>query len=194
MKVHFIAIGGAVMHNLAIALQNKGNKVTGSDDEIFEPSRSRLDRYGLLPEKWGWYPDKISSDIETVILGMHARPDNPELLRSLELGVRIMSFPEFLYNQTKNKKRIVIAGSHGKTTTTALLHDILLKDGRNAAVGGVLAFAHGQVPVGGRYLRPHQPIRIRFLRPAVFRAGGNVLGLRVGSTPQWAVCAQPWRE
>jgi UDP-N-acetylmuramate: L-alanyl-gamma-D-glutamyl-meso-diaminopimelate ligase len=121
MKVHFIAIGGAVMHNLAIALQNKGNKVTGSDDEIFEPSRSRLDRYGLLPEKWGWYPDKISSDIETVILGMHARPDNPELLRSLELGVRIMSFPEFLYNQTKNKKRIVIAGSHGKTTTTAMI-------------------------------------------------------------------------
>lgn len=109
------------MHNLAIALQNKGNKVTGSDDEIFEPSRSRLDRYGLLPEKWGWYPDKISSDIETVILGMHARPDNPELLRSLELGVRIMSFPEFLYNQTKNKKRIVIAGSHGKTTTTAMI-------------------------------------------------------------------------
>ena len=121
MKVHFIAIGGAVMHNLAIALQNKGNKVTGSDDEIFEPSRSRLDRYGLLPEKWGWYPDNISSDIETVILGMHARPDNPELLRSLELGVRIMSFPEFLYNQTKNKKRIVIAGSHGKTTTTAMI-------------------------------------------------------------------------
>ena len=121
MRVHFIAIGGAVMHNLAIALQNKGNIVTGSDDEIFEPSRSRLDRYGLLPEKWGWYPDKISSDIETVILGMHARPDNPELLRSLELGVRIMSFPEFLYNQTKNKKRIVIAGSHGKTTTTAMI-------------------------------------------------------------------------
>ena len=121
MKVHFIAIGGAVMHNLAIALQNKGNKVTGSDDEIFEPSRSRLDRYGLLPEKWGWYPDNISSDIETVILGMHARPDNPELLRSLELGVRIMSFPEFLYNQAKSKKRIVIAGSHGKTTTTAMI-------------------------------------------------------------------------
>src|SRR5664279_5474034 len=121
MRVHFIAIGGAVMHNLAIALHNKANKVTGSDDEIFEPSRSRLYRYGLLPEKWGWYPDKISSDIETVILGMHARPDNPELLRSLELGVRIMSFPEFLYNQTKNKKRIVIAGSHGKTTTTAMI-------------------------------------------------------------------------
>jgi len=121
MRVHFIAIGGAVMHNLAIALQNIGNTVTGSDDEIFEPSRSRLDRYGLLPEKWGWYPDNISSDIETVILGMHARPDNPELLRSLELGVRIMSFPEFLYNQAKSKKRIVIAGSHGKTTTTAMI-------------------------------------------------------------------------
>ena len=121
MRVHFIAIGGAVMHNLAIALHNKANKVTGSDDEIFEPSRSRLDRNGLLPEKWGWYPDNISSDIDTVILGMHARPDNPELLRSLELGIKIMSFPEFLYNKTKSKKRIVIAGSHGKTTTTAMI-------------------------------------------------------------------------
>ena len=121
MRVHFIAIGGAVMHNLAIALKNKGYNISGSDDEIFEPSRSRLDRNGLLPEKWGWYPDNISSDIDTVILGMHARPDNPELLRSLELGIKIMSFPEFLYNKTKSKKRIVIAGSHGKTTTTAMI-------------------------------------------------------------------------
>jgi UDP-N-acetylmuramate: L-alanyl-gamma-D-glutamyl-meso-diaminopimelate ligase len=121
MRVHFIAIGGAVMHNLAIALHNKGYIVTGSDDEIFEPSRSRLEKYGLLPEKWGWYPERITRDIDTVILGMHAKSDNPELLKANESGIKIMSFPEYLYDQTKNKKRIVIAGSHGKTTTTAMI-------------------------------------------------------------------------
>jgi UDP-N-acetylmuramate: L-alanyl-gamma-D-glutamyl-meso-diaminopimelate ligase len=121
MKIHFIAIGGAVMHNLAIALQKKGYTVSGSDDEIFEPSRSRLDSCGLLPEKYGWYPEKITTDIDTVILGMHARSDNPELLKATESGIKIMSFPEFLYEQTKNKKRIVVAGSHGKTTTTAMI-------------------------------------------------------------------------
>jgi UDP-N-acetylmuramate: L-alanyl-gamma-D-glutamyl-meso-diaminopimelate ligase len=121
MKVHFIAIGGAVMHNLAIALRLKGYTVTGSDDEIFEPARSHLASYGLLPEKYGWYPEKIISDIDTVILGMHAKADNPELLKSIETGIKIMSFPEFLYEQTKDKKRIVVAGSHGKTTTTAMI-------------------------------------------------------------------------
>jgi UDP-N-acetylmuramate: L-alanyl-gamma-D-glutamyl-meso-diaminopimelate ligase len=121
MRVHFIAIGGAVMHNLAIALHKKGYQVTGSDDEIFEPSRSRLSEYSLLPEKQGWNPEKITDDIDTVILGMHARGDNPELIRARELGLKIMSFPEYLYEQTKNKKRIVVAGSHGKTTTTAMI-------------------------------------------------------------------------
>jgi len=121
MRVHFIAIGGSVMHNLAIALHNKGYIVTGSDDEIFEPSRSRLEKYSLLPEKWGWYPEVITKDIDTVILGMHAKSDNPELLKARDLGINIMSFPEYLYEETKNKKRIVIAGSHGKTTTTAMI-------------------------------------------------------------------------
>ena len=121
MRVHFIAIGGAVMHNLAIALHNKGYIVTGSDDEIFEPSRSRLEKYGLLPERWGWFPGAITKDTDTVILGMHAKADNPELLRARELRIKIMSFPEYLYEETKNKKRIVIAGSHGKTTTTAMI-------------------------------------------------------------------------
>jgi UDP-N-acetylmuramate: L-alanyl-gamma-D-glutamyl-meso-diaminopimelate ligase len=121
MRVHFIAIGGAVMHNLAIALHKKGYIVTGSDDEIFEPSKSRLAEYGLLPEKEGWNIASITSDIDTVILGMHAKDDNSELLRARELGLKIMSFPEFLYEQTKNKKRIVVAGSHGKTTTTAII-------------------------------------------------------------------------
>jgi len=109
------------MHNLAIALHNKGDIITGSDDEIFEPSRSRLDKYGLLPAKWGWDPDIITKDIDTIILGMHAKSDNPELIKAYKLGIKIMSFPEYLYEQTKNKKRIVIAGSHGKTTTTAII-------------------------------------------------------------------------
>lgn len=121
MRVHFIAIGGAVMHNLAIALHKKGYRVTGSDDEIYEPSRSRLLKYGLHPEKSGWDPYSITDDIDTIILGMHARADNPELLRAGEMGIKIKSIPEYLYEQTKNKKRIVVAGSHGKTTTTAMI-------------------------------------------------------------------------
>ncbi|MBK9389641.1 MAG: peptidoglycan synthetase [Bacteroidetes bacterium] len=121
MRVHFIAVGGAVMHNLAIALHKKGYRVTGSDDEIYEPSRSRLLKYGLLPEKSGWFPEMITADIDTIILGMHARADNPELLKAKEIGLEIKSFPEYLYEQTKNKKRIVVAGSHGKTTTTAMI-------------------------------------------------------------------------
>ena len=109
------------MHNLAIALHLKGYVVTGSDDEIFEPSLSRLAGYGLLPESLGWYPGRITGDIDTVILGMHAKADNPELLKAVELGIQIMSFPEFIYEQTKSKMRIVVAGSHGKTTTTAMI-------------------------------------------------------------------------
>jgi len=129
MRIHFIAIGGTVMHNLAIALHKKGYAVTGSDDEIFEPSRTRLEQYGLLPEKPGWHPGKIDRSIDTVILGMHARADNPELVRAQELGIKITSFPEYLYNQTKEKKRIVIAGSHGKTTITAMIMHVLQYNG-----------------------------------------------------------------
>ncbi len=121
MKVHFIAIGGSAMHNLAIALHNKGFEVSGSDDEIFEPSRSRLDKLGLLPSKNGWFPEKITSDLDFVILGMHARADNPELLKARELGLKLVSYPEFIYEQSKNKTRVVIAGSHGKTTITAMI-------------------------------------------------------------------------
>ena len=124
-KVHFIAIGGAVMHNLAIALFKKGYSVTGSDDEIFEPSKSRLQKYGLLPPVEGWDAARITADIDTVILGMHARADNQELERARELGLTIKSFPEYLYEQTAGKKRIVVAGSHGKTTTTAMIMHVL---------------------------------------------------------------------
>ena len=121
MNVHFIAIGGSAMHNLAIALSRKGAHVTGSDDEIFEPSRTRLEKQGILPESIGWFPEKITSDLDAVILGMHAREDNPELLKAKELQIPIFSYPEYLYEQSKNKYRIVIGGSHGKTTITSML-------------------------------------------------------------------------
>ena len=125
MRTHFIAIGGAAMHNLALALHNKGYKVTGSDDAIFEPSKSRLENKGLLPAEMGWFPEKITSDIEAVILGMHAKADNPELLKAQELGLKIYSYPEFLYEQSKNKTRVVIGGSHGKTTITSMILHVM---------------------------------------------------------------------
>ncbi len=125
MNYHFIAIGGAAMHNLAIALHLKGNTVTGSDDEIFEPSKGRLEKYNLLPESMGWHPDRIDNSIDAIILGMHAREDNPELAKAKELDLPIFSYPEFLYEQSKNKTRIVIGGSHGKTTITAMILHVL---------------------------------------------------------------------
>jgi len=128
MRIHFIAIGGAVMHNLAIVLHKNGHKVSGSDDEIFEPSASRLDKYGLLPADAGWYPEKISRDTDVVILGMHARKDNPELLKAIDLGIQVKSFPEYLYDMTRNKLRIVIGGSHGKTSITSMIIHVLNKN------------------------------------------------------------------
>ena len=125
MRIHFIAIGGSAMHNLAIALHNKGEHVTGSDDEIFDPSRTRLAAKGLLPERYGWFEDNISSDIDAVILGMHAKQDNIELLRAKALGLTIYSYPEFLYEQSKNKTRVVIGGSHGKTTITSMILHVM---------------------------------------------------------------------
>jgi UDP-N-acetylmuramate: L-alanyl-gamma-D-glutamyl-meso-diaminopimelate ligase len=125
MRVHLIAIGGSAMHNMAIALHQKGVHISGSDDEIFEPSRSRLKRIGLLPMEEGWFPEKISDELDAVIVGMHARKDNPELLRAIELGLKVFSYPEYVYEQTKNKIRVVIGGSHGKTTTTAMILHVL---------------------------------------------------------------------
>ncbi|MFI5222563.1 MAG: UDP-N-acetylmuramate--L-alanine ligase [Bacteroidia bacterium] len=125
MRIHFISIGGAVMHNMAIALHKNGFTVTGSDDEIYEPAKSRLEKYGLLPKEIGWNVANISTDIDAIVLGMHARKDNPEMLRAQELGIKIYSFPEYMFEQTKNKKRIVIGGSHGKTTTTAMIMFVL---------------------------------------------------------------------
>ena len=113
------------MHNLAIALHLKGYHVTGSDDEIFDPAKSRLQRYGLLPESYGWHPERITKDLDAIVLGMHARIDNPELLKAQELGLKIFSYPEYLYEQSKGKTRVVVGGSHGKTTTTAMILHVL---------------------------------------------------------------------
>ena len=125
MKIHLIAIGGSAMHNMAIALSLKGFEVSGSDDAIFDPSKSRLEKYGLLPEKLGWHPEQLDTSIDAIILGMHARIDNPELLRAKELKIPIYSYPEYIYNQSKDKKRIVIGGSHGKTSITAMILHVL---------------------------------------------------------------------
>lgn len=128
-KVHFIAIGGAVMHNLAIALKEKGIHVTGSDDVIFDPARSKLKQYDLLPSAEGWFPEKITTDLDAVILGMHAHADNPELQRALDLNIPVISFPELIYNLSRHKQRIVVAGSHGKTTISGMIVYALLQNG-----------------------------------------------------------------
>lgn len=125
MKIHFIAIGGSAMHNLAIALHQKGYEVSGSDDTIHDPSKSRLEKYGLLPKTFGWFPEKISNSLDVIILGMHAKIDNPELLKAQELGLKIYSYPEFLFEQSKDKTRVVIGGSHGKTTITSMILHVL---------------------------------------------------------------------
>jgi UDP-N-acetylmuramate: L-alanyl-gamma-D-glutamyl-meso-diaminopimelate ligase len=125
MNIHFIAIGGSAMHNLAIALHQKGYRVSGSDDTIHDPSKSRLEKYGILPKEFGWFPEKINQDLEVIILGMHAKKDNPELLKAQELGLKIYSYPEFLYEQSKDKTRVVIGGSHGKTTITSMILHVL---------------------------------------------------------------------
>jgi len=130
MKVHFISIGGSAMHNLAIALHQKGYKVSGSDDNIFEPSKSRLAKHGLLPEIFGWFSSNISSDLDFVILGMHAKADNPELLEAKSKNIRILSYPEFIFEMSKNKTRVVIGGSHGKTSITAMILHVLNNNDR----------------------------------------------------------------
>ena len=124
-RIHFIAIAGSVMHNLAIALKQAGHEVTGSDDEIYEPARTALATHGILPEKEGWHPEDINSSIDVIMLGMHAQKDNPELLKAQELGLKIYSFPDYIYEQSRDKQRIVIAGSHGKTTITAIIIHVL---------------------------------------------------------------------
>ena len=125
MNIHLIAIGGSAMHNLALALHHKGYKISGSDDAIFSPSKERLLKYNLLPKEMGWFPEKITKNLDSIILGMHARIDNPELIKANELGIPIYSYPEYIFEQSKNKKRVVIGGSHGKTSITAMILHVL---------------------------------------------------------------------
>ncbi len=125
MRVHLIAIGGSAMHNLALALHYNHHTVTGSDDEIYNPARDRLEKEGLLPSEMGWFPERITKDIDAIILGMHARKNNPELKKAKKLGLKIYSYPEYIYEQSKKKKRVVVAGSHGKTTTTSMIMHVL---------------------------------------------------------------------
>jgi UDP-N-acetylmuramate: L-alanyl-gamma-D-glutamyl-meso-diaminopimelate ligase len=124
-RVHFIAIGGAIMHNLALALHSKGYEVSGSDDEIYDPAKNRLQKAGILPESFGWFPDKVNEELDAIILGMHARKDNPELLKAQELGLKVYSFPEYVFEQSEHKQRVVIAGSHGKTSITSIILHVL---------------------------------------------------------------------
>lgn len=131
MRVHFIAIGGAVMHNIAINLAEQGHQISGSDDQIVEPSRSRLFHAGLLPDEMGWFPEKINNDLDAIILGMHAMQDNPELKKAQELGLKIYSYPEFICEQSEDKLRVVIAGTYGKTTITSMVMHVLKKLGRD---------------------------------------------------------------
>ena len=127
---HFIAVGGAVMHQLAILLKKQGNQVTGSDDVIFDPAKTNLQQHGILPQEIGWNPTLIHKNLDAIILGMHARIDNPELLRAQELNIPVYSFPEFIFKQSLNKKRVVVGGSHGKTTTTAMIIHALTVTGK----------------------------------------------------------------
>jgi len=149
--IHFIAVGGSAMHNLAIALHQTGYYVTGSDDDIFEPSRSRLSAHGLLPSELGWHPEKITEDTKAVILGMHARIDNPELNKAIDLGIQIFSYPDFVYESSKNAKRVVIAGSHGKTTITSIIMHVLKHVGQefDYLVGAGLPGFNNMVKLNG---------------------------------------------
>ncbi|HUS01911.1 MAG TPA: Mur ligase family protein, partial [Chitinophagaceae bacterium] len=125
MYVHFIAIGGSVMHQLAIALKRKGYKIAGSDDEIFEPAKTNLQKEGILPSETGWFPEKITTEIDAIILGMHAKEDNPELQKAKQLGLKVYSFPEYIFQESKEKIRVAVGGSHGKTSTTAMIMHVL---------------------------------------------------------------------
>lgn len=129
MKVHFTSIGGSVMHQLAIALKRKGYHITGTDDEIFEPAKSNLEREGLLPATIGWDVNKVTPDLDAIILGMHAKADNPEIQRAKELGLKIYSFPEYIYQESRDKVRVAVGGSHGKTTTTSMIMHVLKQTG-----------------------------------------------------------------
>jgi UDP-N-acetylmuramate: L-alanyl-gamma-D-glutamyl-meso-diaminopimelate ligase len=173
-KIHFIAIGGSVMHNLAIALKEAGHEITGSDDEVFEPSRSALLKHGLLPQKEGWFPEKIDSSTDVVMLGMHASKDNPELLKAQSLGVKIYSFPDYIYEHSRDKQRIVIAGSHGKTTITAIIIHVLSHCKRNF-----------DYVIGARVRGIENTVKLTADAPIIIIEGDEYLASALDQTPKF---------
>lgn len=173
-RIHLIAIGGSVMHNLAVTLKEAGHDVTGSDDEIFEPSRSMLSKHGLLPEKEGWFPDKITNDLDIVMLGMHAAADNPELVKAQQLGLKIYSFPEYIYEHAKDKQRIVVAGSHGKTTITAMLIHVLKQAKRNF-----------DYVIGARVRGIENTVKLTESAPIIIIEGDEYLSSALDPTPKF---------
>ena len=174
MKVHFIALGGSVMHGLACALAEAGHQVTGSDDKIYNPARSRLMEAGILPEEEGWHPERITEKLDAVILGMHAYEDNPELARALELKVPIYSFPEFIHRMSENKQRIVIAGSYGKTTVTSMIMHVL------ESVGKKFDFVVGAAIDGFKY-----NVRLSEDAPLIVIEGDEYLSSRLDKQPKF---------
>jgi UDP-N-acetylmuramate: L-alanyl-gamma-D-glutamyl-meso-diaminopimelate ligase len=174
LKIHFIAIGGSVMHNLAIALKEAGHSITGSDDEIFEPSRSALIKHGLLPDKDGWQPDKLDQSTDVVMLGMHAPKDNPELLKAQQLGLKILSFPDYIFEHARNKQRIVIAGSHGKTTISAIIIHVLNHFKRKF-----------DYVIGARVRGIENTVRLSADAPIIIIEGDEYLASALDSTPKF---------
>ncbi len=174
MKIHFIAVGGTIMHNLAIDAHLKGHQVSGSDDEIFQPSKGRLEKYGLLPAEYGWFPEKIDAETDQVIVGMHAQKANPELRKAQELGLKIYSFPEYIYQQSQDKHRIVIAGSHGKTTITAMIMHVLKQCHRK------FDYLVGAAPEGFE-----QNIRLSEDAPVILIEGDEYLSAPFDPTPKF---------
>lgn len=174
MRIHLIALGGSVMHNLAITLKEKGYNVSGSDDEIFDPSKSRLEKYGLLPEKFGWDKNRITKDIDAVILGMHAKKDNPELLQAQKLGLKIYSYPEYIYTLAKEKVRVVIGGSHGKTTITSMILHVLKFHNR-----------HIDYLVGARIKGLDNPVKITETAPIIILEGDEYLSSPIDMRPKF---------
>ncbi|WP_306416728.1 Mur ligase domain-containing protein [Fulvivirga maritima] len=173
-NIHFIAIGGSIMHNLAIALHKKGYQISGSDDEIFEPSYSSLKKYDLLPKQQGWNPDLITKDLDAVIVGMHARKDNPELKKAEELGIKVYSFPEYIYEQSQDKQRIVIAGSHGKTSITSMIIHVLKHFNRK------FDFA-----VGAKLEGFETMVQLTDVAPIIIIEGDEYLSSPIDSTPKF---------
>lgn len=174
MNLHFVAIGGSIMHSLAISLKQQGHQISGSDDHIYDPASSRLAAHGLLPDEEGWHPERITAELDAVILGMHAFEDNPELAKAQELNIPVYSFPAFVFEQSHHKQRIVIAGSYGKTTTTAMVMHVLKEAGRDF-----------DYLVGAQVEGFDNPVRVTEKAPMIIIEGDEYLASRIDPRPKF---------